>query len=170
MAKHSVQSRCFTKEVEEEVLELLYIIHQVGRLRFIKSRIDFDKAAIDVSSFMPGQAYVALSRLRSLEGLILLSPLRMNGISNDQDVMDYALNKASEELLKNSLHFETKILFIIIINSFDWHDLAQEWRNHKFSYGDKTENTTKSNMPIGLQNNWMRSKAFWTHPKNSYTN
>jgi hypothetical protein len=37
----------------------------------------------------------------------------MNGISNDQDVMDYALNKASEELLKNSLHFETKILFII---------------------------------------------------------
>jgi hypothetical protein len=31
---------------------------------------------------------------------------------NDQDVMDYALNKASEELLKNSLHFETKILFI----------------------------------------------------------
>jgi hypothetical protein len=52
------------------------------------------------------QAYVALSRLRSLEGLILLSPLRMNGISNDQDVMD-SLNKASEELLKN-LHFETK--------------------------------------------------------------
>jgi hypothetical protein len=65
----------------------------------IKARIDFDKAAIDVSQVL-GQAYVALSRLRSLEGLILLSPLRMNGISNDQDVMDYSLNKASEELLK----------------------------------------------------------------------
>jgi hypothetical protein len=38
--------------------------------------------------------------LRSLEGLILLSPLRMG--FNDQDVMDYSLNKASEELLKNS--------------------------------------------------------------------
>jgi hypothetical protein len=42
--------------------------------------LTFDKAAIDVSGFMPGQAYVALSRLRSLEGLILL-PLRT--ISND---------------------------------------------------------------------------------------
>jgi hypothetical protein len=66
---------------------------------------------------MPGQAYVALSRLRSLEGLILLSPLRMNGISNDQDVMDYSLNKASEELLK-TLHFETKISFIIFNAQF----------------------------------------------------
>jgi hypothetical protein len=70
---------------------------------------------------MPGQAYVALSRLRSLEGLILLSPLRMNGISNDQDVMDYALNKASEELLNS--HFETKnFIHNYLINSFDWHD------------------------------------------------
>jgi hypothetical protein len=48
-----------------------------------KSQVDFDKAAIDVSQVLC-QAYVALSRLRSLEGLILLSPLRMNGISNDQ--------------------------------------------------------------------------------------
>jgi hypothetical protein len=112
---------------------------------------------------MPGQAYVALC-VRSLEGLILLSPLRMNGISNDQDVMDYALNKASEELLIPCI-WNQNFIHNYLINSFDWHDLAQEWRNHKFSYGDKTENTTNQNMPIGLQNNWMLSKAFWTHPK-----
>ena len=69
----------------------------------------------------------------------------MNGISNDQDVMEYAQNKASEELLKKSLHFETKnFIHNYLINSFDWAELAQEWRNHKFSYADNSESSTKS--------------------------
>jgi len=138
-----------TKEVEEEVLGTFvhYPIKLAWAITVHKSQgLTFVKAAIDVSQvFMPGQAYVALSRLRSLEGLVLLSPLRMNGISNDQDVMDYAQNKASEEVLKNSLHFETKnFIHNYLINSFDWYDLAQEWRNHKFSYSDKTESSAKS--------------------------
>jgi uncharacterized protein YpbB len=31
-----------------------------------------------------------------------------------------------------------------LINSFDWADLAQEWRNHKFSYSEKSESSEKS--------------------------
>ncbi len=138
-----------TKEIEEEVLGTFvhYPIKLAWAITVHKSQgLTFEKAALDVSQvFLPGQAYVALSRLRSLEGLILLSPLRMNGISNDQDVMDYALNKASESFLKSALHFETKnFIHNYLINSFDWDDLGQEWRNHKFSYTDKSESSEKS--------------------------
>jgi hypothetical protein len=68
----------------------------------------------------------------------------MNGISNDQDVMDYSLNKASDELLKNSLHFETKnFIHNYLINSFEWSELAQEWRN-QIQLSGKSESSEKS--------------------------
>ena len=147
-----------TKEIEEEVIGTFvhYPIKLAWAITVHKSQgLTFEKAALDVSQvFAPGQAYVALSRLRSLKGLILLSPLRMNGISSDEQVLNYAENKASEEILQHSLAKETLMFWLnTLLNSFDFKELGQEWRNHLFSYNSEAPKSPKTK-----HNDWAKTQ------------
>ncbi len=59
--------------------------------------LTFDHAVLDINrSFTHGQAYVALSRCRSLEGLVLSSPLRASSVINDTSVNEFIDHELSE--------------------------------------------------------------------------
>lgn len=82
-----------TQEMESEVIGIFrqYPLRLAWAITIHKSQgLTFDKAIIDAASaFASGQVYVALSRCRTLEGMVLATPLRQDAVITDLRVEDY---------------------------------------------------------------------------------
>lgn len=85
-----------TKEIKEELIGTFsqLPLKTAWAITVHKSQgLTFEKAIIDVQySFSHGQVYVALSRCKSLEGMVLSSMIPARAIINDQNVISFTNN------------------------------------------------------------------------------
>lgn len=141
--KHKV-----TNEIEEEVIGkfIQYPIKLAWAITVHKSQgLTFDKAIIDIgNAFAPGQIYVALSRLRSLDGLVLTSQISRNGIRQDQNVSLFSKNKQSQETLDEQIKQESEFfLRRYLLQCFDLNPLDNFVYEHVHSYAKDINKSAK---------------------------
>jgi ATP-dependent DNA helicase PIF1 len=81
--------------------------------------LTFDHAIIDAGkSFIAGQVYVALSRVRTLNGLILKSKITTDSLRSNTEVINY-MNPVQEDQLENLyLTAQEKYILQLVLNHF----------------------------------------------------
>lgn len=120
-----------TKELDEEVIGTFsqYPVKLAWAVTVHKSQgLTFDRAVIDVGqAFAPGQVYVALSRLRSLDGLILRSRIQSDLIFSDNQVVNFSQGVKSQSRLEDLLHqHQNQYLGQLLNRSFDFKGILQD--------------------------------------------
>lgn len=156
-----------TNEIEEEEIGTFtqYPLKLAWAITVHKSQgLTFDRAIVDIGdAFAPGQIYVALSRLRSLDGLILTSNLNSRGLKADQNVAYYSRTKDQQESLHSQITKEAELfLKQLLVQAFDFSLLDNFVYEHVFSYSKDEKRSIKQthlSWAIKLQQELMAAKV-----------
>jgi len=137
-----------TGEIQEDLVGTFtqYPLKLAWAITVHKSQgLTFDKAIIDIgNAFAPGQIYVALSRLRSLDGLVLTSQIGGTGIRQDQNVTFFAKNKPQISSLQAQVEQESELfLKTYLLQCFDLKALDNTVYEHVHSYNKDIHRSAK---------------------------
>ncbi|MCT4624424.1 MAG: helix-turn-helix domain-containing protein [Schleiferiaceae bacterium] len=133
-----------TKELEEEVVGSFtqYPVKLAWAVTVHKSQgLTFDKAVIDVGqAFAPGQVYVALSRLTSLDGLILRTRISNSVVSTDGEVVRFSTESKVDQNLPTKLKAaQSDYLERLLAYSFDFTAIEYQLENFNSKKRGKLE-------------------------------
>ena len=133
-----------TNEIDEKVLGSFeqYPLKLAWAVTVHKSQgLTFEKAILDLSdAFAQGQVYVALSRLTSMEGLVLSSKIPESNFELSESMKDFAKSKATVDQLSDTLAKDRRnYLAKLVTNAFNFSMLTGALRMHEQSF-NKQEN------------------------------
>lgn len=125
-------------QVEEDVKGtfLQYPLRLAWAITIHKSQgLTFSKAIVDAGdSFAAGQVYVALSRLTSLDGLVLKSPIYEGSISTDQEAKSFADTEPDQDTLQKQLkHAQRLFIYTSLLQVFSWQKLYDRINDFKIA-------------------------------------
>jgi hypothetical protein len=88
--------------------------------------LTFERAIIDANlSFAPGQVYVALSRCKNLDGMVLSSPIETRAIIADERVDSYISHQEEEarKSIEQLPQLKEEYYRLLLLELFDFHDI-----------------------------------------------
>lgn len=143
-----------TKEIEETVTGSFtqYPLKLAWAITIHKSQgLTFEKAIIDAqAAFTHGQVYVALSRCKALEGMVLSTPIRTHAIINDNTVTGFnkniEMNPPTPEQLKKAQFDYQRGLLLELFN----YKYAQNLLDQTLRFVKANANSFQPNLPQQL--------------------